>query len=177
MRSAALFSLILLILLPVLAGCRIPLSCPTAEELLSYESTAFVCGFTASENGAPGIPCALTRTDAGDVLSVTMPHSTVAFSFTGGESFLTAGAAAGGSALSVPAALPADTGAARWRSLFCISPDASMTVSRGETGFVLSSADGTLCIRFSPDGHPECIRCGSAELTVTAFLSNEQQES
>ena len=171
---AALF----LLLLPPFTGCRSVPHMPDAEELLSVLQTAFVCGFTAEEAGMPAVPCALTRTADGDTLRVTMPHSTVTFSFSGGQTFLCAGGEAdGGKPLSVPVTLPADTGAALWRSLFCMIPSADAAVTRTDDGYCVSDPASGILMYCSADGLPTRIVSGSVTITVTAFIPQGDQKS
>ena len=123
----------------------------------------------------PAVPCALTRTAAGDTLRVTMPHSTVTLSFSGGQTFLCAGGE--GEPLSVPVTLPADTGAALWRSLFCLFPPADAAVTRAGDGYCVSDPVSGMLVYCSADGLPTRIVSGSVTLTVTAFIPQGNQES
>ena len=139
-------------MLLVLSSCAVPV--PTPEELLSYETEPFTCGFLAQENGTE-IRAALVRGLSGDTLTAEMPHSRVVFSFSGGCAYLCTAPSETEPALSVSVSLPEACGAAHWQSLFSLLPSDSMTVSRSGNGYRLSDSASGLTLFFSADGFPE----------------------
>lgn len=119
-----------------------------AETLMQCFSVPFVCGFEAKCNGQKTVCGTISRTDAGDVVTITDPQSNAktTFLFADGSVSLCTGAGSGGDPLYIPVTLPdANTtngnptgvthcGAAFCRALFCVLPNETFSAVReGET--------------------------------------------
>lgn len=119
-----------------------------AETLMQCFSVPFVCGFEAECDGQKTVCGTISRTDAGDVVTITDPQSNAktTFLFADGSVSLCTGAGSGGDPLYIPVTLPdANTangsptdvthyGAAFCRALFCVLPNETFSAVReGET--------------------------------------------
>lgn len=120
----------------------------SAETLMQCFSVPFVCGFEAECDGQKTVCGTISRTDAGDVITITDPQSNAktTFLFADGSVSLCTGAGSGGDPLYIPITLPdANTtnghptgvthcGAAFCRALFCVLPNETFSAVReGET--------------------------------------------
>ena len=164
------------------AGCQNGLVTPSAGELLAYQQTAFLCGFTVSDATLPAdttLTASLARTAEGDNMTVTGKYSRTGYLFSGESCFLCSDLSTGEDALKIPVTMPDTGGVGAWRSLFlCVFPDTA-AVSRTAEGLCVESvqADGTYRLIFSEDGTPRSLsreRDGQTlTLTITSFAYTE----
>lgn len=171
-RRARLCALLCVLLAGYLScGCTLFLQPPSAEALLSYETAPFLCSFSVTEPDGSVFSAALARTETEDTLTVTGKFgSRTVFCFSGGETVLFCAGSEAEEPMRIPAALPENSGAGLWRSLFCRMADTDTEVMCTEDGYAFSCGDDTFF--FSRERVPLCIRhTGDDGETVLAVQS------
>ncbi|MGM9625486.1 MAG: hypothetical protein ACI3XM_07230 [Eubacteriales bacterium] len=151
-------------------GCGIPAPGSDAASLTAVFTEPFVCGFEAQTDGIT-VRGTLTRSAGGDRLSVTGEHGNTVFFFTGDEAFLCAGGqdGSGEAPLRIPVNLPLDSGAAYYRSFFCVIPDDGCSVRQQGDTFVVTDAAGTRSAVYSRSGTPLSLSDAKTTVTITVF--------
>lgn len=170
MRVSKISLFLTLAVLCFFCGCGIPALGADAASLAAVFTEPFVCGFEARTDGIT-VCGTLTRSADGDRLSVTSEHGNTVFFFTGDEVFLCAGGqdGSGEAPLRIPVRLPRDSGAAYYRSLFCVIPDDGCSVRQQGDTFVVTDAAGTRSAVYSRSGTPLSLSDAETTVTITAF--------